>query len=525
MKTLLDVYTSMARVAHWVADKEGQLSLVRGPVKKPVLVNGKRLVLPTDEQLNRPGGDTIVFHPLYEFIPRGESEVVAEFRMDLTWRFHFSFLAFANELLTLAASQQTNSLLTPEQSEFLSFVPDADEQMLETFGELVNAMPEGQNQKAFCSIFLRKGGVLHGKSYHRAAIVNFPLYKQLIEDGEVREAEMQARKARSEEQKKKDKSPPPVNETYGVAMRGKDREAYIKLFEYMLPDIGMEHAYSIGSNSKISPMISALMHAATLLSTPLNNLVELFDSRLSENAKTILRVEDAWMPVFENLAPWQVEIRKIPAQEGNGGKTASQEAMKAEAEATYVPGEVHNTAHRQVERLAEEQAVEAPRAPVGFRLPTRSTNQPPMHQPAPYVPPPPPQPYVQPQVQQQPYPPQQQYHPGAPYPQVQQPVPQQQYHQPAPTMGPRGGGGGMDFNDLMRSQPALQAVAATTYNQYPQGAPSQYQQRALPTWATEMTGTQRPTGQQYQQGQPHPTMGQQSSVPQGYSNDPYRSRL
>lgn len=525
MKNIVDVYTSMARVAHWIPDAECNMSLVRGPDKTPILIGDKRLVLPTDEHLSHPAGETIIFHPLREFLTRGESEVVAKFRQDMNWRFHLSYLAFASELLTIAAGVQSSAQLTPEQSEFLSFVPDADEQMVDTFQDLVLAMPEGQNQKVFCSIFLRKGGVIAGKSYHRAAIVNFPLYKQLVADGEARDVEMHNRKEAQARKKKDDKTPakaPPKNETYGVELRAKDREAYIKLFEYMLPNIADENAYSVGSSSKIAPCISSLMYAAQQLGGPLNNLVDRFESRLSAAAVTILTVEDAWIPVFDNLAPWQVEIHKVPAQDGNGGPTASQEAMKAEAEATYVPGKAG--AHPPTnphDGKPDQAANHEPQAPAGFRLPPVSAAPVVIQAPIPHMPTP-----HYPTMNMT-------ATPGYPVPQypVQStgyPVPHQNPtmgHAPVPTQS-SGGGRGVDFNDLLRSQPALQ-IAAAQSQQAQYGVQPQQQQRVdLPTWAVQMTGTQRPAGHQGQpQQQGMPTMGRAGQVGYPHTNDPYSRKL
>src|SRR6185312_4800946 len=319
---LLPLYKSILKAGHLVVDDEGFIKRIWKGKKEPWLINGKSVVLPTDAQLKTPSAETIVFHPLFEFLTRAESEVTAEYRRTVTERLHLSFLALASELLTIAASQDMHAKLTPEQSEFLSFVPEADGQMLKTFEELCDAMPEGQNQKAFVSMYLKRGGIVQGKSAHRAAIVTFPLYKQLVEDGQKREAEMNARKhvpKKKDEKKEEEKLLPIPNETYGVKLRKIDREAFIKLFEYMVPGIAEVDSYSATSNSNIAPSMDAIMHAVQNLAAPLNDMVERFKGKLSESAQIILRVEDAWVPEFVNLAPLQVQIRMIPMQDGNDG--------------------------------------------------------------------------------------------------------------------------------------------------------------------------------------------------------------
>ena len=510
MKTLVDLYTSMAKVAHWVVDKEGYISRIRGPEKKPVFALNKRLVMPTDEQLTTDGSETTIFHPLYEYLTRGESEVMSEFRRAMSDRFHMSFLALASELLTIASSQPMHALLSPEQSEFLSFVPDADQTMLDTFAKLCDAMPEDQNQKVFCSIFLRRGGVIDGKSFNRVAIVSFPLYKQLIEDGEAREAEMAARKARAKgDNKKKETLPPVPNATYGVEMRAKDREAFIKLFEYMLPGIDVQDRYSVGSDSDIAPFTSALMHAAEKLGGPLNDLVARFENRLPEAACIVLKVEDKWSPEFINLSKWQVEIRKTPPQAGNEGRSASSKevAPAAQVAKAAMPANVYAEPDPKVKIGDTVRAAEEEHAPAGFRLPpVNPAAQRPTVAPAVQMP-------VYPAVQVGSYP------AATPYvdPRMQQPVVHHPHHQQQHQGQP-------DFMTLLRTIPGLAEAAAPGL--FVGGQPTAQQQQAdQPSWATNPTyGSQRPVGYPTMGGQ-QPTMGGQPQQQGGMQYDPYRPKF
>lgn len=382
---LLPLYKSILKAGHLVVDDEGFIKRVWKGKKEPWLIDGKSVVLPTDEQLKAPTAETIVFHPLFEFLTRAESTVTAEYRRVVTERLHLSFLALASELLKIGASQQMHAKLSPEQSEFLSFVPEADKEMFETFEKLCDAMPEGQNQKAFVSMYLKRGGIVQGKSAHRAAIVTFPLYKQLVEDGQKRDAVMSARKhapKKKDEKKEEEKLPVIPNETYGVKMRKIDREAFIKLFEYMVPGIAEVDSYSATSNSNIAPSMDAIMHAVQNLAAPLNDMVERFKDKLSESAQIILRVEDAWVPEFVNLAPLQVQIRMIPMQDGNDGALpvpTDKQSVEAEARATApkaVPQASVPTPQVAASAAAAPKAEEE-HAPAGFRLPPKNPQQPP----------------------------------------------------------------------------------------------------------------------------------------------------
>lgn len=493
---LLEIYKSILKAAHLLVDDEGFISRFRYGKKEPWLIGEKRAVLGTPEQLSGPGDGTVVFHPLYEYLSRGESQVTAEYRRVMAESLHDRYLALARKLIEIAGSQQMHALLSPEQSEFLSYVPDADATMLDNFDKLCEAMPEGQNQKTFVSIFARRGGKLDDKTHHRVCIVSFPLYKQLVKDGEEREALMAERKAQTKADKdkakktdEKDKKIP--NETYGVELRGKDRESFIKLFEYMIPDIAVENAYSTPSNSNIAPFMDCIMGSVQKLAGPLNDLVARFENKL-EGAEKVLMVEDAWVDAFVNLAAIHVEIQKTPMQAGNEGESVRQ-AMEAEARAKATPGAPPPVEGAPGAReVASQPAAGDEVAPAGFRLPPKREE--PVrhhlpqthHQPAPYAPPPGQAPYVP---------------PGAPY------QPPGGYPPPPQQHGPQGN----DWRSMVRSNPALAAAVGAQAVQ--RGAPHPQSQADVPTWARN---DYRPQNQQ--QYEQHPQQGYY----QGQHNAPYK---
>ena len=82
---LITLYKSVLEAAGAVADKDGFVSVnqkkINGSPNFPLQVDGKRLVLPTQKQLQNPTWtDRIAFHPLYENAMRNESAVVAKLR-------------------------------------------------------------------------------------------------------------------------------------------------------------------------------------------------------------------------------------------------------------------------------------------------------------------------------------------------------------------------------------------------------------------------------------------------------------
>ena len=66
-----------------IADETGKGHLSRvmaNGSSMPFTIGGKRVVLPTKENLRTPEDNTIVFHPLSENITRSESEVLKAMR-------------------------------------------------------------------------------------------------------------------------------------------------------------------------------------------------------------------------------------------------------------------------------------------------------------------------------------------------------------------------------------------------------------------------------------------------------------
>lgn len=325
---LSDLYKALLKTANFVVTEDNFVSRLMPDGKtSPATIKGKRLVLPTPEHLANPT-DKIVFHPLSENILRGESAVLEEYRSSVNIRLNVTIGMVAFQLLRIATSTGMHAKLTPDQSEFLSKVKHADETTLENFKKLMKAMDLTQSQKAFVSIYLKRGGLVHGKKHSRVGVVSFPLYEELIKGNK---------------------------EVFGVKLRVKDIDSLKALFEYMIPNIDKKEAHNRGSDSDVAPYLDSLMKALMTVAGPLNDLIELFHNQLddptsdSEDGPTVsetLRFEDSWVETFDNLAIMVPEIRLIPMQGGNEGaptKTGVVAAVPAQVQAaTPLPAALMN---------------------------------------------------------------------------------------------------------------------------------------------------------------------------------------
>jgi hypothetical protein len=289
---LIQLYESILKTANLHTTNDGYVSLKVGDIVKPTMLKGKRLVLPTKEHLSNPNKEEIVlFHPLSENILKGESAVLEEFRSSLNARLNHTIGLLSFNLLVISTSIADHVKLSPDQSEFLSNLKNADDKTLEVFQKLLKVMPVDQHQNSFISIYLKRGGSVNGKRHSRVGIVSFPFYEELKKDGDV----------------------------YGVKLRVKDRETFISLMDYMFPTIDEPESFNRGSDSDVAPYLDSLMKAVMAVASPINDQVALFKNIIEDSDE--LMIEDGWVDTFDNLGSMINEIRMVPMQAGNEGSS------------------------------------------------------------------------------------------------------------------------------------------------------------------------------------------------------------
>lgn len=280
-----------------VADDEGFISSALGPTKDPVVIGEQRLVLPTSNQLNTPNlGNRVMFHPLHESLLRGESKVMARTREFANSRLSINLTYISLCLLVLATSPADHASLSPDQTVFLDNLKDVDENILETYQKIIGAMSVGDSARQFVHLYVKRGGKLGNHTYNRLCVVSFPLYEELI---------------------KRPASGQP-NVVFGVRVKKAEREALINLIEYMVPNIGVPHAYDRGSDSTVAPTLDALMQSVGSIGALITDLISLFGTSIIDQAETMAYPTD-WVEVFKDLRSIQKEINMIPAQPGNEG--------------------------------------------------------------------------------------------------------------------------------------------------------------------------------------------------------------
>ena len=89
-ENVINFYSQILKVAGCEVDAQGNVSqanLMEHQDTVPVIIDGKRLVIPTKEQLSVPDwSNRLAFHPLQENIMQDESVVLAKYRQILNQR-------------------------------------------------------------------------------------------------------------------------------------------------------------------------------------------------------------------------------------------------------------------------------------------------------------------------------------------------------------------------------------------------------------------------------------------------------
>lgn len=270
-------------------NNDGFLTAVYKETETAVSVEGKRLVLPTDEILKGGNWDSrIAFHPLGEKINRGESPILKALKdyiylvvNDVGW-------SIVTDLIKHASDEGSG----PEEASYLRAVSGVDDTVVKAIKSVMNATSKDPNRRLI-SLYLKHGST--GKEgFARQCIVTFPI----MDEFEHEESTI-----------------------FGVKMSKKAKESIRKLLEYVLGDADLRKAYSVGSNNLEAPYFHALASSFYKLASRFNHLVDLHAKRLESPDQ--LRFDLSWAEYLDQLALFRGVIPTQPGNEGElltGGK-------------------------------------------------------------------------------------------------------------------------------------------------------------------------------------------------------------
>jgi hypothetical protein len=297
---LLDFYKNILLAGNMVTDSQGMVSGKYEDKTTPIMIGGKRLILPTRDNLRNADLDAqVMFHPIIESSSRGESDVVSKLRGCINIRLNFIVAKLMSELLTLCTSPAQHAHLSPNQGELLNHCKDADEKTLLMFDSIIEKMGINNKTQCFVQIYLKRSYNLNGKSFNRAAVVSFPFYEELIKDQDT---------------------------VFGITIkRKKDRATLIKLCKFIFSDIDKPNAFDVGTNSEIAPFLVALMNALIKVVSCIQDVVSEYENFFVDSS--IYKYKDDFADVINDLNPLMGEALAIPMQPGNEGSVAAPSAL------------------------------------------------------------------------------------------------------------------------------------------------------------------------------------------------------
>lgn len=298
MSKLIHLYERILSFCSMKADSDGVISTSLTPgSQKPVKIDVKQLVLPYKAQLdNYHPEKVVIFHPLQEYVNRGESDVVKKLRHHLNIRLNYTTLMLGAALLKLINNSAEHKKLNPEQRQLLRDVKSVDDKSPKNFVDYAVGHYSENATTFFLNIFLKKAGVFKGVKRARVGVTIFPFYEHLEEHA-------------------------------SDLARAVDKETFSSLIEFIFPDSRSGEAWNDYSDSMDAPWLEALIKTAGLMAERLNQLIDLYEDYIedAEDFKFDLSViED-----LANLDPYRSEIQRIPSMKGNEGAVEGREEKPA----------------------------------------------------------------------------------------------------------------------------------------------------------------------------------------------------
>ena len=328
-KNLIQIYKDILSTAWMSANEKGVISRLIDPEtgeKSPVMIEDntdnkkkKTAVLPIKENLvGLDNSEFLVIHPLNENPSKPASPVVDFLRRMMSVRLNWVLSTMLPELLVFASSPAKHDLLKPEQLDILTCLADAGKDSASKFLKLLEASKAKNGHFAtIVSVYLTRGGVVKEKTYHRAAIVKFTLYEELIKAGSD-------------------------NVVMGVKLSKKDRDLFKKLFERVIPGIDNPQHYSTGSNANVAPFMDSMMNTFLKLFSITNDMVENY--KVVFSIPNLMTVPMEWSDELMDIDSLSSIVRLVPPQRGNEGDSRVDEKLREEHSANM--GNFKSTAEK-----------------------------------------------------------------------------------------------------------------------------------------------------------------------------------
>ena len=165
--------------------------------KDPMMVDGKKLVMPYIERLREPNdGSTTFFHPFAEEFGKGESPAISalrsRFRKVIAMRLGLLQVAMAQ----LASSATPPKVLNSHQQEGLQAIKECSSKVFDEISRIITNSGSAANIRKLAPVELylsRKSPVSSDVTYQRWLTIRFPLYEEIVEQQKKAKADRSTR--------------------------------------------------------------------------------------------------------------------------------------------------------------------------------------------------------------------------------------------------------------------------------------------------------------------------------------------
>lgn len=298
-------------------------------IRLPVVVEKRKMTLATHEFNSKPDLENfIVFHPFSESIVRGESEIITWLKDRMTKRINALVGVMITGFAELASDGEIQKKLTTDQLSIVQTFGDADQNTVNNVAKLFEKVL-ASDKESWVHFYLRHSGKTGDKGVQckRFCKVTFPIYKQLLEEG---------------------------NKIAGITLRVKDKKFLKAVLEYIFDKIEEEDSYSFGSNSDIAPYYHALINGFAKVAVPVSSRIYTFRKHLGAIADSRIHTE-GWLDTFDKAAKQSSLYPNYPFNIGSGGQGTGNENLKAHEglQKTAVVNDVVNPVEAVNQRLEQ----------------------------------------------------------------------------------------------------------------------------------------------------------------------------
>lgn len=285
---LYTLYQNILDFAGFRVEDDGKLLVTLNGREFPADIDGKQMMFPYDTALKKFEPEKhVIFHPLQEFINRGESDVVRKLRRVINIRLNLATLSMIDGLMMILSSPALHAKMNPQQRELIKSVDHVDEVLR---GKFMSASTGafGDNPDAlFLNIYTKKSGTFKGERHARVGVVTFPIFDAV----------------------------PDAFKKFKDA----DWKKILQIMEFIFPGEDEKEAYNGFSDSTDCPWLDCLLRTSINLTGRLNELWDLYGKFIDE--ENMIRFNMDWVDGFDNLQAYKKEIMMIPSQRGNEGES------------------------------------------------------------------------------------------------------------------------------------------------------------------------------------------------------------